>query len=98
MKKLSILFLFLLSSSAFAAEAPAKEPMCRACHGVNGAAPITPNYPKLAGQNKQYLVDSLNAYKAKNRSGGMAGVMVAQAQALSDADIEALAAFYSAQK
>lgn len=77
---------------------PAKEASCLVCHGAGGAAPIAPNYPKLNGQNKAYLVSSLKAYRDAQRSGGLAAVMVAQAAQLSDADIEALAAYYSSQK
>jgi cytochrome c553 len=79
-------------------EPPAKEVTCRACHGKDGAAPIVPNYPKLNGQNKAYIVSALKAYRNGQRKGGLAGVMAAQATQLSDADIEALAAYYASQK
>jgi len=42
-------------------------------------------------------VSSLKAYKAGSRQGGMAGVMTAQSMSLSDADIDALASYYSSQ-
>ncbi len=95
--------LVLFTPTAFAAEAtapkaPPKEALCKACHGAGGAAPIAPNYPKLNGQNKEYLVASMKAYKAGDRKGGLAAVMVGQAKALSDAEIDALAAYYAAQK
>ena len=32
---------------------------CVACHGAGGAAPIAPTYPKLAGQNKAYLINQI---------------------------------------
>lgn len=83
---------------AFGVEPPPKEAMCRACHGVGGAAPIAPGYPKLNGQDKGYLVSSLKAYRAGERKGGMAMVMMSQATGLSDDDIEALSAYYAAQK
>jgi len=100
MRIISIGALFLLFSahSSFAADAPAKESVCRACHGKNGAAPIADNYPTLAGQNKGYLVLSMKAYKEGKRTGGLAAAMTAQVKSLSDADINALAAFYAAQK
>lgn len=77
---------------------PAKEMTCRACHGAAGSAPIAQNYPKLNGQNQAYLVSSLKAYRAGERKGGLAVAMSAQATQLSDADIEALAAYYASQK
>lgn len=73
-----------------------KAAVCAACHGQNGISAI-PSYPNIAGQKEQYLVESLKAYKEKKRQGGQAPVMQAQAQALSEQDIEDLAAYYSAQ-
>ncbi len=87
-----------LTISLIANAQPEKELTCRACHGAGGGAPIAPSYPKLNGQNKDYLVSSLKAYRDGQRAGGMAVVMTAQASQLSDADIEALAAYYSSQK
>ncbi len=89
--------LLAASVSPAIADTPAKEVMCRACHGAAGAAPIMDTYPKLNGQNKAYLVQILKAYRAGERKGGMAAVMVAQASGLSDAEIEALSAYYAAQ-
>lgn len=98
MKYTVIASLLLSASVSVLAQAPAKEAMCAACHGPAGAKPISPSYPKLNGQNKQYLIDSMKAYKAGKRTGGLAAVMTAQSQALTDADIEALAEYYSSQK
>ncbi|MCK0105815.1 c-type cytochrome [Marinobacter sp. S0848L] len=77
-----------------AAAGKAKAAVCAACHGQNGIAQI-PVYPNLAGQNEQYLVSALKAYKAGQRKGGQAPVMQGQATGLSDADIANLAAYYA---
>lgn len=82
------------ASAGDAAAGKAKAAVCAACHGANGIASIK-TYPNLAGQNKEYLVSSLKAYKSKQRSGGMAMVMQGQAAGLSDADIANLAAYFS---
>lgn len=90
----------VMSADAMAGDAAAgkaKSAVCAACHGPAGIASI-PTYPNLAGQNEAYLVSSLKAYKSKQRNGGMAAVMQAQAAALSDADIANLAAYYSSLK
>lgn len=71
-----------------------KSNVCAACHGKNGIASI-PTYPNLAGQNEQYLVSAMKAYKNKQRSGGQSAVMQAQSQGLSDEDIANLAAYYA---
>ncbi len=85
-----------LFSMCLSAE-PAKIAVCKTCHGDKGAAPIMPMYPKLNGQNEAYLLNALKAYKADQRTGGMAGVMAAQAKMLSDAEMTELANYYSQQ-
>lgn len=96
-----IIGLGLFSGQALAAgdieAGKAKAAVCAACHGADGMA-VIPGYPHLKGQNEQYLVSSLNAYKAKQRNGGLAVVMQAQASMLSDADIANLAAYYASLK
>lgn len=101
LKRYTIAGLFLLGSSvpamSVAADVEAgkaKASVCSACHGSNGIAQI-PGYPNLAGQNEQYLVSSLKAYKNKQRNGGQAAVMQGQAANLSDEDIANLAAYYA---
>ena len=92
-----VLALLIIVSIYSEASVPAKEAACRACHGQGGAEPIVPSYPKLNGQNKAYLISSLKAYRAGLRKAGLAAAMAAQANQLSDADIEALATFYASQ-
>ncbi|MGM0768582.1 MAG: c-type cytochrome [Pseudomonadota bacterium] len=82
------------ASAADAEAGKAKAAVCAACHGKDGIAAI-PGYPNLAGQNEQYLVSALKAYKNKQRSGGQSAVMQGQAMGLSDDDIANLAAYYA---
>ncbi|MDI9244044.1 cytochrome c [Marinobacter sp. CHS3-4] len=100
-KRYTIAALFVLGSTvpalSVAADVEAGEAraaVCAACHGKNGIAQI-PGYPNLAGQNEQYLVSALKAYKNKQRSGGNATIMQSQATGLSEEDIANLAAFYA---
>lgn len=73
---------------------PAAAAVCVACHGNNGVG-ITPDYPILAGQHRDYLVRSLKDYQQGGRKNAvMAGFM----GALKPSDIEALAAYYAAQQ
>ncbi|AAO10280.1 cytochrome c [Vibrio vulnificus] len=104
MKKVAIglaLGLGLMSGSVLAAgdvaAGQAKAAVCAACHGADGMATI-PGYPNLKGQNEQYLVSAIKAYKNKERNGGLAVVMQAQAAMLNDADIANLAAYYASLK
>ncbi|MBU2953153.1 c-type cytochrome [Marinobacter sp. F3R08] len=84
----------VVASAADAEAGKAKAAVCAACHGQNGVAQI-PTYPNLAGQNEQYLVSSIKAYKNKQRTGGQAAIMQGQAAALSDTDIANLAAYFA---
>lgn len=70
-----------------------KSQACAACHGANGATD-NPQFPKLAGQYADYLLQSLMAYKNGDRNNA---VMQGQAQALSREDMRDLAAFYASQ-
>jgi len=79
------------ATAADAAAGKAKTATCVACHGQNGVA-IAPNYPNLACQNEKYLVDALKQYKNGGRNNPLMKPMVA---ALSDADMENLAAYYA---
>ncbi len=74
-----------------------KAAVCAACHGIDGIA-VIPGYPNLRGQNEQYIVSSIKAYKNGQRTGGLAAVMKAQAGMLNDQDIENLAAYFSSLK
>lgn len=67
---------------------------CMACHGADGKA-TAPIYPNLGGQNEQYLVEAIKAYKSGARNNPMMNPMVAS---LSDADVENIAAYYASQK
>ncbi|MEH0760708.1 cytochrome c [Vibrio sp. 16] len=104
MKKIAIgmvIGMGLMAGQAMAAgdvaAGQAKAAVCAACHGADGIA-VIPGYPNLKGQNEQYLVSSINAYKNKERNGGLAAVMQAQASMLSDTDIANLAAYYASLK
>ncbi len=45
-----------------------KKTACMSCHGDNFSKPISPSYPKLAGQHADYLYVALKAYKTQNNS------------------------------
>jgi cytochrome c553 len=68
--------------------------VCVACHGKDGVG-LTPDYPNLAGQHADYMVRALRDYQAGNRKNA---IMPPFAGQLSEADIEAVAAYYAAQQ
>lgn len=95
-----VLSLGLLAGNAVAGDVAAgkvKSAVCAACHGADGIA-VIPGYPNLKGQSEQYMMSAIKAYKAGQRTGGLAPVMQAQASMLNDADIANLAAYYSSLK
>ena len=67
---------------------------CGGCHGVPGYNNIYPTYkvPKIGGQNFEYLVLALNAYRNGERDHP---TMKVQAQALTDKEIEDIATYLS---
>ncbi|WP_440589723.1 c-type cytochrome [Pseudoalteromonas pernae] len=69
------------------------EKNCHTCHGADGKAPIMPLYPKLAGQNKDYMVAQMKDIKSGARSNGMSMAMKAMVANVSDEEFEAIAAY-----
>ncbi len=69
---------------------------CAGCHGVTSAAARA--YPLLDGQARWYTADQLRVFKAGGR-GGIEGrnPMTVIARRMTDAQIEAVAAYYAAQ-
>jgi cytochrome c553 len=68
--------------------------VCTACHGEDGNKMLTPETPKLGGQVSGYLAKALHDYRDGKRKNPIMGAV---AQPLSDAEIEALAHYFSAQ-
>lgn len=72
----------------------AKSTTCAACHGADGVSAI-PSFPKLAGQQRDYLYHALKDYKSGKRNNPL---MAEQVKNLSDADMLDLAMYFSKQK
>ena len=67
---------------------------CAACHGPDGNSP-TADFPRLAGQHYDYLLQTLKDYKSGARKNA---IMAPQVANLTQRDLEDLAAFYSHQQ
>ena len=80
------------SGDAAAGEAAAAA--CAGCHGADGNSSSPNANPDLAGQDANYLVKAMKAYKDGNRDNAVMPGMVA---ALSDADLDNVAAFYASK-
>lgn len=97
--------LFILAAVALGASLPvhakgnyeagkAKSTTCAGCHGVDGNS-VVPSFPKLAGQNRDYLYHVLNDYKSGKRKNP---TMAEQVKGLSDVDMQDLAMYFSEQQ
>jgi cytochrome c553 len=65
---------------------------CTGCHGVAGYKNVYPHYhvPKIGGQNYEYLVAALTAYRNGERPHP---TMRAQAEGFSEQDIKDIASY-----
>jgi cytochrome c553 len=71
------------------------ETACAACHGPEGNKPVTPETPRLAGQQYDYLVQALTQYRNGTRNNA---VMSAMAKPLTEKEIRDLAGYYANQQ
>ena len=80
---------------ALAGVADARIPACAECHGPS-AAPRNPNYPVLAGQPADYIVQQLRLFKEGKRGGtSYAHLMHPIASRLTENHMRDVAAYYS---
>lgn|SRR4029453_10581002 len=68
---------------------------CAACHGPEGNKPVTPEIPRLAGQQYGYLVNALTEYRNGTRDNA---IMSAIAKPLTDKEVADLASYFSRQQ
>jgi cytochrome c553 len=73
---------------------PAATQVCASCHGADGAKVIAPDYPILAGQYPDYIVEALKDYKSgKRKNPIMAGII----GTVDEKDFKAIAQFFGKQ-
>ena len=92
----------VVSACVFAGAAQAANPeagkeksrTCAACHGPDGNSAAA-DFPKLAGQHYDYLLQTLRDYKSGLRKNAIMAPLVAN---LNQRDFEDLAAYYSHQQ
>lgn len=87
-----------------AAAGESKAAVCAACHGADGNSPA-PNFPKLSNLGEKYITKQLRDIQAwdqaaeedKEKTGRAVPEMVGQLTALSDQDLQDLAAYFTSQ-
>ena len=80
------------SSGAASATARLAATACARCHGVEGRGRAEPGFPRLAGQQRAYLRESLRAYADGARH---SGIMSPVAASLSEQQTDDLAAYFA---
>ncbi len=77
----------------------AKAEVCAACHGPDGNSialpPPADPWPKLAGQLPEYVIKQVHDFKSGRRKNEQ---MSPQAQAVAEADLADIAAYYARQR
>ena len=66
---------------------------CSGCHGPNGQGNPTALYPAIQGQHATYVAAQLRAYRAGTRQTDQNQIMRDVARSMSDAQIDAVAAY-----
>lgn len=89
----ALLFSVYVSAEGDAEAGESKVLVCSACHGAAGVS-ISSLYPNLAGQGEKYLVKQLADIKSGARP---ILEMTGMLDALSEQDLEDVAAFYASQ-
>jgi len=95
------LIIATLAAASFAAPALADgkalylEKTCVACHGKDAKKPLTPEYPKLAGQNAKYAENQMKDIKSGARANGNTAAMKGEMHLVSDEEIAQLAKYLS---
>lgn len=99
--KLITLPIMILFASAGMADTPLpgkdKAETCLGCHAIEGYNNVYPTYkvPKVAGQNADYIISALKAYRNKDR---VHETMHANASGLTDQDIIDIAKYFESLK
>jgi cytochrome c553 len=98
--KMALAGAVLVSGLAQAAGNPnagrVKSEACLGCHAVSSYNNVYPTYhvPRIAGQNADYIVAALQAYRDGQRKHATMNI---QAQSMSDEDMADIGAFWQAQ-
>ena len=93
----TIVFLFVSNVMAESLPGKEKSETCLGCHAIPGYNNVYPTYkvPKVAGQNADYIISALKAYRNKDRQHE---TMHANAAALTDQDIIDIAKYFESLK
>ena len=88
-----------LTAPAFADGAALyRDKMCVTCHGKDAKTPVSPDFPKLAGQSAKYSEQQMLDIKKGTRANGGSAAMKGSMELVSEAEIKQLADYLSKLK
>ena len=93
----AVLWVMAITTGAASAAGDAKAgktkaAICASCHGIDGNS-TNPEWPSLAGQHPKYLTNQVIAFKQGTTRSNI--LMAPMIQAMTEQDIEDVAAFYA---
>ena len=96
-KSVLVAGILMVSATAFAADGAATYTAkgCSACHGADAKSPIMPQYPKIAGQSKEYVTQQMTDIKSGARNNCQTVVMKGIMAGVSEEEITVLAEYIS---
>lgn len=68
-------------------------PACAACHGPSGAGNALALFPRLGGQNSDYIIAQMNKFRNNQRTNDANSIMRNIASKMTDKEIEAVASY-----
>lgn len=71
---------------------------CWSCHGKDGKKTLTPQFPKIAGQNAAYAEQQMKDIKSGTRANGQSAAMKGVMELVNDEEIKALAVYIATMK
>jgi cytochrome c len=71
--------------------------LCNTCHGPDGNSPTTAMYPKIAGMDKDYLIEQMLDIRTGKRNNGMSIAMKATVASVKDEEFTAIAEWLAEQ-
>jgi cytochrome c553 len=92
---LAAVFAVTAHASGNAAAGKTKSALCAGCHGADGNGGADPSWPKLAGQDADYIAKQLKEFKSGARKDP---TMSAMSAPLSEQDMKDLGAYYASLK
>ncbi len=99
---LGLLMVLLSVPTAFAQKLDGKllfaTKTCLACHGADANTPLLPDYPKLAGQSRDYLLKQMIDIKSGARKNGNAAAMAGVMPLVNEQEMAAIADWLASLK